>query len=822
MATVQEFEQFMTDLESFKDSLAEPDMKGPEREDYIEDEYFDFIESVKGNLVTLLSTFITKNKNKFEGKELQEILDTYVGLKDLEMDDKIMDIVSSSSTIEDVNLDSVINSVFTIKGRNTVKNLNMQTILDGTYDLVDVRPKKVSVRKSDEALVNLSQMLPSLKGKEKEIVNTLMQYLQSGKSLAAGKGAVVVEVEGDRLVSFFDLKKTNRRKQIYDYWGELDYETFSKAYNDCKEKLEGLEVEDNPELKKIIDEFSSHSEAIKNGKYDYIIELDSVELKDVPILKNMGYSIVNTLFSTYGADLDDAMLFDSEDLDEEDSLDRTGDELENETWGVFGVEFTGKEGGAIRFGEMADPRKLSTTQEADNIEYVSALKTRLSELQDVKVDPLFYYAYTQSPDKFGSVVFEQDGKQIKNLDSIIRRARTAGRVVAFDIDNTVVQYVNQMKKNASLVDRKEYSLPYTKTLQKEINLELFDLLEKPDIDGIVKFFDDVTAFLEVKSGPSRIGESKRKKKRGRESAAVTLAGVKRRGFYEEIEDAQDEFRNLLSAIADYFLVPASSRFFPFDEEIEFVKKAEYTAIVEKLDKDTYPFFAASNLFLKYENSFLTQRNIEEITEILSKLTRPNAIRRQAYFKAQLMKLHDVVDDIFMDDKFEELSKIEIGSYFDDVISDEDNDLDEDTIFGESTEKWKDDYNKSTLYPLELLFKHIRKEESAYSELYASSVKRFISMVEDMKIIKSEEELDIIDAHGEIRKMLGKPVYNNVFKTDNYDHVNDIMTIIKEDYNVSITAHEIENIVYEIDSMESIGRKYGVSSDVVYFLKANFR
>ena len=71
-------------------------------------------------------------------------------------------------------------------------------------------------------------------------------------------------------------------------------------------------------------------------------------------------------------------------------------------------------------------------------------------------------------------------------------------------------------------------------------------------------------------------------------------------------------------------------------------------------------------------------------------------------------------------------------------------------------------------------------------------------------------------------MLGKPVYNNVFKTDNYDHVNDTMSIIKEDYNVSITAHEIENIVYEIDSMESIGRKYGVSSDVVYFLKANFR
>ena len=35
MATVQEFEQFMTDLESFKDSLAEPDMKGSEREDYI-------------------------------------------------------------------------------------------------------------------------------------------------------------------------------------------------------------------------------------------------------------------------------------------------------------------------------------------------------------------------------------------------------------------------------------------------------------------------------------------------------------------------------------------------------------------------------------------------------------------------------------------------------------------------------------------------------------------------------------------------------------------------------------------------------------------
>ena len=92
---------------------------------------------------------------------------------------------------------------------------------------------------------------------------------------------------------------------------------------------------------------------------------------------------------------------------------------------------------------------------------------------------------------------------------------------------------------------------------------------------------------------------------------------------------------------------------------------------------------------------------------------------------------------------------------------------------------------------------------------------------DMKMA-SYAQSQILDAHDDIRKMLGKPIYYNRCQLDSFDHVNDTIDIMKSDYNVDLTSQDIIGIVNEFDSMESLGKKYGMSSDVIYHIKALYR
>ena len=86
----------------------------------------------------------------------------------------------------------------------------------------------------------------------------------------------------------------------------------------------------------------------------------------------------------------------------------------------------------------------------------------------------------------------------------------------------------------------------------------------------------------------------------------------------------------------------------------------------------------------------------------------------------------------------------------------------------------------------------------------------------------EFEEQLLEAHDTIRKMLNKPIYYNTSSTDNYDHVNYAIEVVKEDFKVDLTATEVESIVGEFNSMGEIARKHGITQETVYFLKANFR
>ena len=50
----------------------------------------------------------------------------------------------------------------------------------------------------------------------------------------------------------------------------------------------------------------------------------------------------------------------------------------------------------------------------------------------------------------------------------------------------------------------------------------------------------------------------------------------------------------------------------------------------------------------------------------------------------------------------------------------------------------------------------------------------------------------------------------------------MITKMEREYNLDISASEITGVVNELDSFDSISKSYGISTEHVYVIKANFR
>ena len=109
--------------------------------------------------------------------------------------------------------------------------------------------------------------------------------------------------------------------------------------------------------------------------------------------------------------------------------------------------------------------------------------------------------------------------------------------------------------------------------------------------------------------------------------------------------------------------------------------------------------------------------------------------------------------------------------------------------------------------------HLRKEIAEFKSEYKQQ--------SDVKLA-SIEQTSVMIAHDAIRKMLGKPIYYNECQVDSIDDVIDTIDIMKAEYGIDMTSHDIIGIVDEFDSFESIAKKYGTNKNIVYRIKAMYR
>jgi hypothetical protein len=97
------------------------------------------------------------------------------------------------------------------------------------------------------------------------------------------------------------------------------------------------------------------------------------------------------------------------------------------------------------------------------------------------------------------------------------------------------------------------------------------------------------------------------------------------------------------------------------------------------------------------------------------------------------------------------------------------------------------------------------------------------LLDDLREIKKSEVSEkILSVHDSIRLLKQKPVFYGKKKINNFDHIGDMITKMEQEYNLDISASEITGVVDELDSFDNISKSYGISTEHVYVIKANFR
>ena len=135
----------------------------------------------------------------------------------------------------------------------------------------------------------------------------------------------------------------------------------------------------------------------------------------------------------------------------------------------------------------------------------------------------------------------------------------------------------------------------------------------------------------------------------------------------------------------------------------------------------------------------------------------------------------------------------------------------------------DKLNDSELNPILQLAGLIRRfgNDMEADEDIRREVKAFTENMNKLNR-KSKLEIRLMEVHDEIRKMKGLPIIYNRYYLNDPDSLDTVVSKMEVKHNVDLAASEVYDIIKTVDSFKSIARNHGITEELVYELKANFR
>jgi hypothetical protein len=194
---------------------------------------------------------------------------------------------------------------------------------------------------------------------------------------------------------------------------------------------------------------------------------------------------------------------------------------------------------------------------------------------------------------------------------------------------------------------------------------------------------------------------------------------------------------------------------------------------------------------------------------------------------KMEKLLPVIEELFFDSKkVVETFKDEMASYLGHLYSILPEHRKKQTravIFGrkilDSKYEIKDESEITVIMTLQDFF-----NDPTVSSIMSNSSKQVIKDIKELigEFKKSEIEDKILSIHDSVRILKQLPVYYGKGSLSSMNDLGEIIDTAKKTFDVDIIGTEIVKMVEEIDAFSNIAKSVGVSEEVVYFVKANFR
>jgi len=751
-------------------------------------EYLDDAGSVasRKKLIGMINDLMREGRSKVqETFETKSVLDeiNFTG-----MQYKGEDIAEKGGKLKEQFVSLLSNTIIDVN-KITVKDLNPRIKQNKeAYNNAKLQVEKIKVVKESNLLKNFINIYDDLLDRQ--------QY-------NLGKRELDLDFDLSDFFSASTLRQLSQRNNVYNYWKGI-YEKIEKL----KEKLAEKDLLD----KDIIDNIN------------YIHDFKKVKF-NVDALEYRAYDFVKSYIGlVFGSDI-----IDLDEVDGEYYFAQRGTKTED------GDKAQSGEIDSTKVLSTELKRALQTTKEMDVLGYLHivtnlsdgsyALSSDELKLLKTKIKNLFNSYVVQFDDEF--VESMNDG--LKNLlDSfkIVTTARTYHYLPIYFATNkeSMIRY-----KNLQLSTKAEIN-PKTEKIEFK---QKSDFDEKKITDSINKMIKAISEGVVEEKGATPInireegkGASGGSRDDDKEPSFYT-ASV--RGKLARYKDIGKEMEKILKLIDDCYIRPFNSRFgkgisLGYDE----------TQLGDLTNRPESPFAIQRQLNENYVKEGLDFINLDELNDIKefmilnkqieSKTTKINLDELKRVFLEIADEMDDIIDTSEARDLgFTEMIIKDIASLFYHITK-------EDTSFEGISSKAAFDERGATTYDDSHAFKQvIYFLIDKIDEFGASNMSSEAKVVKDIKrlqdwfggIRKSEEEM-LLQAHDHIRVLKGQEIHFDVLDYNDIDDMEYFITKMNKERNIDLSSMEVYNIVKELDSFQNISNEYGISTEDVYLIKANFR
>ena len=295
---------------------------------------------------------------------------------------------------------------------------------------------------------------------------------------------------------------------------------------------------------------------------------------------------------------------------------------------------------------------------------------------------------------------------------------------------------------------------------------------------------------------------------------------------KDMKEQKTQVKAVLDAIEDYFYRPLFNPKMTLDINFDFKNDIKFKQL--RLVSDSDVALAYKELFKavsRGKGEILSLAELKRVKNFLEVVNKPNMVLIDVADKME--KLLPVIEELFFDSKkVVETFKDEMASYLGHLYSILPEHRKKQTravIFGrkilDSKYEIKDESEITVIMTLQDFF-----NDPTVSSIMSNSSKQVIKDIKELigEFKKSEIEDKILSIHDSVRILKQLPVYYGKGSLSSMNDLGEIIDTAKKTFDVDIIGTEIVKMVEEIDAFSNIAKSVGVSEEVVYFVKANFR